>query len=69
MFYKNTDELPVQIQKSLLAGHQEAYLKIFNAAWEQYKDDDFFKNRKERESAAHQVAWEAVTVPPVSADK
>lgn len=69
MVYKDRSELPLQIQKSLLPTAQETYLKIFNMTWEQYKDDNSFDGRKERETTAHQVAWDAAAPFPADFEK
>jgi cation transport regulator ChaB len=60
MYYKQISELPKQIQESLPRNAQKEYLKVFNGAWEQYKDDQSIANNDERKSTAHQVAWESV---------
>lgn len=69
MLYKDRSELPLQIQKSLPFADQDEYLKIFNSAWEQYKDDDSVQGRKEREITAHQVAWDAVSLSAIILQK
>jgi cation transport regulator len=50
------DDLPPPIQAHLPAHAQEIYLSAFNSAWAQYPA----LSLKERESAAHRVAWAAV---------
>ena len=60
MHYKKISELPKQIRKSLPLEAQKAYLKAFNRAWEQYKDDDSVPSKDERETTAHQIAWKSV---------
>ncbi len=60
MYYKSVSYLPQQIQESLPFSAQKTYLSVFNKAWEQYKDDQTLTTQKERESTAHQRAWEEV---------
>jgi len=54
MPYKTVNELPDNV-KSLPTHAKEIYMKAFNSAFEQYKDDDG------REAKTHATAWVAVT--------
>jgi cation transport regulator ChaB len=60
MRYREISDLPTQIRNSLPVTAQQAYLKVFNQAWMQFKDDPAVAGEKERETNAHNMAWEAV---------
>lgn len=54
MPYRTISDLPKNVKNPLPQHAQEIYLKAFNHAWDEYKDED------EREATAHKVAWSAV---------
>lgn len=54
MPYSQNQDLPEAVQEHLPEHAQDIYREAFNSAWDQYKDRD------DREGAAHAVAWSAV---------
>lgn len=62
MPYKNLEELPESVRKSLSnAPHaQDIYKEAYNNAWDQYADAKDRREGSSREETAHAVAWSAV---------
>lgn len=60
MRYREITDLPTPIRINLPVTVQQDYLKVFNQAWMQFKDDLAVSGEKERETNAHNIAWESV---------
>ncbi len=60
MPYDSSEGLPDSIRKSLPAHAQEIFMKVFNDAWEEYKDPKVRRGKASREEVARKVAWSAV---------
>ncbi len=59
MPYKTIKDLPDNVQM-LPKGAKEIFLKVFNNAWQQYKDPEKRLPGSTQEEAAFRVAWSAV---------
>ena len=65
MVYKDRTDLPLTIQETLPPSAQDVYIEAYNAALELVSPEGSLAP----ESAAHQVAWDAVTREFVHDDK
>ncbi len=60
MPYKNTKELPDNVQNVLPDHAQEIYKEAYNSAYEEYDTPEERHGDSSREETAHRVAWSAV---------
>ncbi len=60
MPYSKISDLPDSVQHVLLEHAKHIYMKAFNNAWDEYKEDSKRKEGRTREETAHSVAWAAV---------
>jgi cation transport regulator len=60
MPYKNTSDLPDNVQNVLPEHGQKIYLEAYNHALEEYQDPQKRRTQEDLETIAHKVAWNAV---------
>ncbi len=54
MPYNKTEDLPDKVKENLPKSAQTIYMKAFNSAFKQYKDNP------RQEEISHRIAWKAV---------
>jgi cation transport regulator ChaB len=59
MTYKNKEELPEYMRKSMPDEAQEIYIEVYNRSWENY-DEDAALGQQSQEAQAHRDGWNAV---------
>jgi cation transport regulator len=60
MPYKTIHDLPDSIKNSLPEHAQEIFLRVFNSAWDEYKDAANRRGDDSQDQVARKVAWSAV---------
>ena len=60
MPYDDLNDLPASVKDHLPKHAQEIYLKVFNNAWQEYKNENKRWENTSQEETAYRVAWAAV---------
>lgn len=60
MPYKTNSDLPDSVRNVLPAQAQTIFRKVYNNAWDAYKDPEKRRGHESHEEVANKVAWNAV---------
>ena len=60
MPYKENKDLPPRVRSNLPQGAQSIYRKVYNAAYQEYKNPQKRRGKASLEEVAAKVSWHAV---------